>query len=46
MRVPKEVLGWTKATVVPRDPGRGASSMTRPPASFTAWSAAAQSATR
>ena len=33
IRVPNEVLGCTKATVVPRDPGRGASSMTRPPAS-------------
>ncbi len=46
IRVPNEVLGWMKATVVPRDPGRGASSMTRPPSSFTAWRAAAQSFTR
>ena len=36
IRVPKAVLGCTKATVVPREPGRGASSMTRPPWSFTA----------
>ena len=44
--VPNEVLGWMKATVVPREPGRGASSMTRPPASLTACRATAQSATR
>ena len=46
MSVPNAVFGCTKATVVPREPGRGASSMTRPPWSFTAWSATAQSATR
>ena len=46
MRVPKLVLGWTKATVVPREPGRGASSMTRPPWALTDSSAAAQSSTR
>ena len=44
--VPKDVLGCTKATVVPRDPGRGASSITRPPASLTACSATPQSSTR
>jgi hypothetical protein len=46
INVPNEVLGWMKATVVPREPGRGASSMTRPPASLIDCSAAAQSATR
>ena len=46
MRVPKAPFGWTKATVVPREPGRGTWSMTWPPWSFTDWSAAAQSATR
>src|SRR5439155_22427324 len=44
--VPNAAFGCTNATVVPRDPGRGASSITLPPASFTDWSAAAQSATR
>ena len=28
MRVPQIAFGWTNATVVPRDPGRGASSIT------------------
>ena len=37
--MPKAPLGWTKATVVPRDPGRGASSMTWPPWSLTDWRA-------
>ena len=46
MSVPNAPFGWTNATVVPREPGRGASSMTLPPASFTACSATAQSATR
>ncbi len=23
MRVPNEAFGWTKATIVPREPGRG-----------------------
>ncbi len=35
IRVPNASLGCTKATVVPRLPGRGASSMTRWPAAFT-----------
>ncbi len=46
MRVPKLPLGWTKATVVPREPGRGAASMGVAPASTMAWRAAAQSSTR
>ena len=46
MSVPKAALGCTKATVVPREPGRGASSMTRPPASLTASGPRAQSSTR
>jgi hypothetical protein len=46
MRVPKIAFGCTNATVVPREPGRGASSITRPPASLMACSAAAQSFTR
>ena len=41
-----EVFGWMNATVVPRLPGRGASSMTRPPEAFTLSRAAAQSSTR
>ena len=45
-RVPKAPLGCTKATVVPRDPGRGFSSMSFPPAARTASTAAAQSSTR
>ncbi len=44
--VPNEVLGCTKATVVPREPGRGASSITRPPASLIACRATPQSSTR
>ena len=31
MSVPNAVFGWTNATVVPREPGRGCSSMTRWP---------------
>ena len=31
MRVPSASFGWMKATVVPREPGRGASSSTRKP---------------
>lgn len=46
IRVPNAVFGWTNATVVPRLPGRGASSMTRCPPARTAASAAAQSSTR
>ena len=46
MRVPKAPFGWTKATVVPREPGRGAWSMTWPPWSLTDCRATAQSATR
>jgi hypothetical protein len=46
IRVPKAPLGCTKATVVPRDPGRGTWSMTSPPWSLTDWRAAAQSSTR
>ena len=46
MRVPKIAFGWTKATVVPRDPGRGASSITLWPCALTASSATAQSSTR
>ena len=46
INVPNDVLGCTKATVVPRDPGRGSSSITRPPASLIACSATAQSSTR
>ena len=45
-RVPKAPLGCTKATVVPRDPGRGFSSMSFPPVARTASTAAAQSSTR
>ena len=45
MGVPKAVLGWTKATVVP-GAGAGGSSMSPPPASFTAGVATAQSAAR
>lgn len=44
--VPKAVFGWTNATVVPRLPGRGCSSITRCPLRFTDSSASAQSATR
>src|SRR5690606_13239272 len=36
IRVPNAPLGWTKATMVPREPGRGASSITRPPWSLMA----------
>ena len=39
MSVPNAVFGWTNATVVPRDPGRGCSSITRWPLRFTASSA-------
>ena len=46
MSVPNAVFGCTNATVVPRLPGRGCSSMTRWPLAFTAASAAAQSSTR
>ena len=46
IRVPNAALGCTKATVVPRDPGRGTWSMTSPPWSLTDWSATAQSSTR
>ena len=46
MRVPRAPLGCTKATVVPLEPGRGASSMRRPPACRTAASAVATSVTR
>ncbi len=46
IRVPNAAFGWMKATVVPRLPGRGWSSITRPPASFTACRAAAQLSTR
>ena len=46
IRVPYAVFGWTNATVVPRLPGRGASSMTMWPPAFTRSSAAAQSSTR
>lgn len=46
INVPKDVLGCTKATIVPREPRRGASSMTRPPAALTDSSALAQSSTR
>src|SRR3954447_2735887 len=44
--VPKAPLGCTKATVVPRLPGRGASSIRRPPSARTRSTAAAQSSTR
>ena len=44
--VPKLPLGWTKATVVPRLPGRGAWSIGVAPAAIIAASAAAQSSTR
>ena len=46
IRVPKEVFGCTKATVVPRLPGRGAWSMTLPPLALIDSSASPQSATR
>ena len=46
MRVPKLPLGWTKATVVPRLPGRGALSIGVAPAATIAARAAAQSSTR
>ena len=46
MRVPKLPLGWTKATVVPRLPGRGALSIGVAPAATIASRAAAQSSTR
>ena len=46
MSVPKLPFGWTKATVVPLEPGRGAVSMAVPPAATTAASAAAQSSPR
>src|ERR1700686_4267897 len=46
MRVPKELFGCTKATIVPRDPGRGPSSITRAPLAFTSSSASAQLSTR
>ena len=44
--VPNEPFGCTNATVVPREPGRGALSMPVPPAAMMASSAAPQSATR
>ena len=44
--VPKLPLGWMKATVVPRLPGRGAWSIAVAPAATIASSAAAQSSTR
>ncbi len=44
--VPKLALGWKKATVVPRLPGRGAASIGTAPAAFIASYAVAQSATR
>ena len=46
MSVPNDPLGCTNATVVPRDPGRGAVSIGVAPASTMAASAAAQSSTR
>ena len=46
MSVPKAPLGCTKATVVPREPGRGASSMSAPPPARTESNALAQSSTR
>ena len=46
IRVPKLPLGCTKATVVPRLPGRGAWSIAVAPAATIASSAAAQSSTR
>ena len=46
IRVPKDALGWTKATVVPLEPGRGSWSMVLPPWAWTVASAAAQSSTR
>ena len=44
--VPKLPLGWMKATVVPRLPGRGAASIGVAPAAFIESSATAQSSTR
>lgn len=46
IKVPKLPLGWMKATVVPRLPGRGAVSIGVAPAATIAASAAAQSSTR
>ncbi len=46
MSVPKDAFGWTNATVVPRDPGRGVVSMTRAPSDRSVASAEATSATR
>ena len=46
IRVPNADLGCKKATVVPRLPGRGTSSITRCPSARTRASAAAQSCTR
>ncbi len=46
IRVPKLPFGCTKATVVPRLPGRGALSIAVAPAAIIASSAAAQSSTR
>ncbi len=46
MSVPKLPFGCTKATVVPRLPGRGAWSIGVAPAATIAASAAAQSSTR
>ena len=46
IRVPKLPLGWMKATVVPRDPGRGSVSIARAPAATTAASASRTSSTR
>ena len=46
MRVPRRPFGWMKATVVPRDPGRGALSMGVAPAATIDSRAWAQSSTR
>jgi hypothetical protein len=45
MRVPNEVLGCRKATVVPRLPVRGCSSTTRAPWAFTSSSTSSQLST-
>ena len=46
MSVPQIAFGWMNATVVPRDPGLGASSITLWPCALTASSATPQSSTR
>ena len=46
MRVPKLPFGWMKATVVPRDPGRGSLSIGVAPAATIEASASAQLSTR